>query len=80
LPNNGHVQGLVGFGIPRNHGFSLVGDGHSRWGFWQFLKSFGEYGLGSLPNLTGIVLNPPGLGEVLGNDLLMRKAKLARGV
>lgn len=69
LPHDGPMTGLTGGSIPCDDRFALISDSNCGDGFTGCIKrcfEFGEDELDRRPNLVGIVFDPSGLGEELG--------------
>src|ERR1039457_68474 len=83
LPDDGMVDGFAGLAVPDNRGFPLVGNADS--GDLGGLNPRRLQGLLAgffhrAPNLIGVMLNPAGLGEILGEFLVGAPHHLARVV
>ena len=80
LPDDGVVDGFAGVLVPHDGGLALVGDadgGDVRGGGTDVGHGLlGNFQLGG-PDLVCIMLDPAGLGEVLGKLLLCNTAHLA---
>ena len=81
LPDNGMVNGFAGGFIPDNGGFTLIGDadgGNVRCGDIEICHGLlCNLQLGG-PDFQSVMLDPTGLGEVLGEFLLGNGTHLAR--
>ncbi len=76
LPHDGAVQRPAAAAVERDHGLALVGDADGGDGLGggpgsgsalgQAVADLGQGGADGLPDLVGVVLDPPGSGEVLG--------------
>ena len=69
LPDDGPVVGGAGRAVEGDQGLALVGDadgGHRLAGLGQAGAHLGQGGPHGLPDLGGVVLDPAGAGEVLG--------------
>ena len=71
LPDDGGGDGLAGFAVPEDDGFALVGDadGGDGGGAGFFEGLAGRF-QDTLPDLGGVVFDPAGSGEMLGEFLL----------
>ena len=73
LPDDGVVERLAGVFVPEEGGLALVGDaegGDVGGGDARFFNGLAGGLEDGLPDLGGVVLDPTGLGEVLGEFLL----------
>ena len=69
LPHDGPVQRLAAGAVEGDHGLALVGHadgGHGVGGLGQPGADLGQRGPDGVPDLSGVVLDPPGAGVVLG--------------
>ena len=70
LPHDGAVQGAAARAVPGHDGLALVGDAdgrHGGAGRLEVRRHLGEGDDHGIPDLAGVVLDPSGLGEVLGD-------------